>query len=352
MPLTLKSSLKVSVVNLILILSLSEISHAHNNRGYSHGGEAKTSNPGWMTSLKDDVPLSELSIPGTHDSMSREHGGDIAETQSMSLPNQLESGIRALDIRCRHIQDVFAIHHGSVFQGMYFGDVLATVVNFLKDHPGETVLMRVQEEYDPANNTRSFAETFRERYWKPNITYMWQGTSSNPTLGELRGKIVILQDFSASQTYGIPYDSFSIQDDWGLNSNWDLYDKWTKVKKQLAAANSGGSATKYMNYLSGATGKPPVVVFPYFVASGHSNPKTGAPRLATGRTSPGWKGWRDFPRVNCALGICTIAFEGTNVLTYERLGDDYKNRVGIIMADFPGPGLIERIIKLNNKYKK
>jgi 1-phosphatidylinositol phosphodiesterase len=264
----------------------------------------------------------------------------------MSLPNQLESGVRVLDIRCRHIQDVFAIHHGSVFQGTYFGDVLATVVNFLKDHPGETVLMRVKEEYDAANNTRSFEETFSKRYWEPNKTYMWQGTSSNPTLGDLRGKIVILQNFSASQTYGIPYDSFSIQDDYKLNSNWDLYDKWTKVKKQLAAANSGDSATKYMNYLSGANGS-----FPYFVASGHSNPKTGAPRLATGKTTPGWKGWRDFPRVNCALGICTIAFEGTNILTYERLGDDYKNRVGIIMADFPGPGLIERTIKLNNKFK-
>jgi 1-phosphatidylinositol phosphodiesterase len=347
MPSTLKSSLKVSVTSLILLLSLSEVSHAHNTRGYSHDGEAKTSNPGWMTSLKDDVRLSELSIPGTHDSMARLNGGDIAKTQSMPLPNQLESGVRVLDIRCRNIKDVFAIHHGSVFQGTYFGDVLATVVNFLKDHPGETVLMRVKEEYEAANNTKSFAEVFRERYWEPNETYMWQGTSSNPTLGDLRGKIVILQNFSASQTYGIPYDSFSIQDDYKLNSNWDLYDKWTKVKKQLAAANSGDSSTKYMNYLSGAQGG-----FPYFVASGHSNPSTGAPRLATGKTSPGWKGWRDFPRVNCALGICTIAFEGTNVLTYERLGDDYKNRVGIIMADFPGPGLIDRIIKLNNRFKK
>lgn len=354
MSLTLKSSLKVSVISLILILSLSEVSHAHETRAYSHDGEAKTSNPDWMTGLRDDVLLSELSIPGTHDSMSREHGGDFAKTQSMTLSNQLESGIRVLDIRCRNIQDVFAIHHGSVFQGMYFGDVLATVLNFLKDHPGETVLMRVKKEQDDANNTRSFEETFLKRYWEPNETHMWQGTSSNPTLGELRGKIVILQDFDRdNQRFGMAYRSFSTQDDWELNSISDLYDKWTKVKKQLAAADSGDSSTKYMNYLSaagswGSLGTP----YPYFVASGHSNPKTNASRLPTGKTTPGWKGWRDFPRVNCGLGICTIAYEGTNVLTYERLDDDYKNRVGIIMADFPGPGLIDRIIKLDNKYKK
>lgn len=344
--LNLKSSLKVSVINLILILSLIEVSHAHNNRGYSHDAGAKTSNSSWMTSIKDDTLLSELSLPGTHDTMAF-YGGDSAQTQTMSLPNQLESGIRVLDIRCRHIENVFAIHHGLVFQKTFFGDVLNTVVDFLKKNPGETVLMRVKEEYTPAKNTQSFEETFSQKYWDVYKAYMWQGTSGNPALSDLRGKIVILQDFSASKTYGISYSSFSIQDDYKLKTNWDLYDKWLKVKKQLAAANSGSSATKYMNYLSGSGGS-----FPYFVASGHSSPGTSAPRLATGRTTPGWKSWKDFPRINCVLGICTIAFEGTNVLTYERLSKDYKTRVGIIMADFPGPGLIDRTIELNNRFKK
>jgi len=34
----------------------------------------------------------------------------------------------------------------------------------------------------------------------------------------------------------------------------------------------------------------------------------------------------------------TIAFEGTNVLTYERVGKSFENRTGAVMADFPGPG--------------
>ncbi len=240
---SISSSLKLAAIDLILILSFVGVSRAHENPGYSHDDGVKTSNPKWMTGMRDDVLLSELSIPGTHDTMSF-YGGDIVQTQSMPLPNQLESGIRVLDIRCRHIADVFAIHHGLVFQKVFFGDVLNMVIDFLKKNPGETVLMRVKEEYEPANNTQTFEETFREHYWETYKTHIWQGTSDNPKLGDLRGKIVILQDFSASQKYGISYGSFSIQDEYNLTTNWDLYSKWLEVKDQLKKANE---ATKTQN---------------------------------------------------------------------------------------------------------
>jgi 1-phosphatidylinositol phosphodiesterase len=328
-----------------ILMSFTIAAFAHDTPAYSHDADVKTHNPDWMSKLKDDVPLSQLSIPGTHDTMSF-YGGDIVQTQSLSLDSQLESGVRVLDIRCRHIEDIFAIHHGSVFQNAYFGDVLNIVTAFLKNHPGESVLMRVSEEYNPENNTRTFDETFRDYYWKTWNTSFWKGNSNNPTLGEIRGKIVVLQKFPSDSKYGVDYDSFEVQDEWYLETNWKLYDKWTQISQFLSVTQNGKSTTKYMNNLSAAGGS-----FPYFVASGHSNPQTGAPRLATGRTTPGWKdSWPDFPRVDCFIGICTIAFEGTNVLTYERLNN--FSRVGILMADFPGPGLIEGIIKLDDQFKK
>jgi 1-phosphatidylinositol phosphodiesterase len=303
-----------------------------------------------MTFLKDDVLLSELSIPGTHDTMSF-FGGHAVETQTLRLPGQLEAGIRVLDIRCRHMNDEFRIYHGHVSQRRLFHEVLDMVIEFLRQNPGETVLMRVKEEYNPSGITRTFQQTFHLRYWERYKDHMWQGTSVNPTLGEMRGKIVILQDFdreaSINPRYGIPYNSFNIQDDFKLRTNWDLYDKWLKVQAHLVAADRGGRETKYMNYLSGSGGS-----FPYFVVSGHSDPATGAPRLATGRTTPAFRrSWPDFPRVSCFIGICTIAFEGTNVLTSNRLGN-YRNRVGTIMTDFPGPLLIEQLIAINNRFRK
>ncbi|MGA2251819.1 phosphatidylinositol-specific phospholipase C [Terracidiphilus sp.] len=264
----------------------------------------------------------------------------------MPLASQLRSGVRALDIRCRHVQDAFPIYHGIQFQYAYFSDVLSAVIDFLKLHTQETVLMRIQEEGSPSGNTETFEETFVNKYYEPNKDAFWQGSINNPSLGDMQGKIVVLQNFDGKR-YGIPYpQNFNIQDYWKLGSNWDLYDKWLKVKNQAKDAISGDPQQAYINYLSASTGS-----FPYFVASGQSSPQTGAPLLLTGRTTiGGWKdSWPDFPRVSCLGSWCSIAFLGTNQLLYTRLasGGELHGRVGIVMSDFPGPGLLDAIIKCN-----
>lgn len=134
--------------------------------------------------------------------------------------------------------------------------------------------------------------------------------------------------------------------EYDLDTNWDLYGKWVDVKEQYQDANSSteGSRNFYINFLSGSGGS-----FPYFVASGRSSPGTGASRLLTGLTtltSP--NKYPDFPRIDCFAGICSIAFEGTNILSYEYLESADINFAGIVYADFPGHGLIDRIIALNN----
>lgn len=333
---------------LILAAAFATAATAHETPAYSHdsGPGRGYTNPGWMARLANGVKLSQLSIPGTHDTMSH-HGGDAVMTQSMDLATQLNSGIRALDIRCRHINNAFAIHHGFVYQQANFDDVMKAVTAFLAAHPTETVLMRVKEEYDAKGNSRDFAATFAD-YMARYPGKFWKYTSDNPTLGEVRGKIVLLQNFSSATQYGIKWGSLNIQDDYNFGTNWDLESKWNKVARQMDAAKADGGAAIYVNFLSGSGGS-----FPYFVASGHSSPGTGAPRLATGKTTPGWKNCcKMFPRVECAIGICTIAFEGTNVLFGTRLlaynnAQKAKFHVGIVMADFPGYGLIQAIVSQN-----
>jgi hypothetical protein len=65
----------------------------------------------WMSMLGDNVKLSSISIPGSHDTGSK-YGGMFVETQSWSIEAQLESGIRYFDIRCRREGDKFSIYHG------------------------------------------------------------------------------------------------------------------------------------------------------------------------------------------------------------------------------------------------
>lgn len=373
---TPKSCLKVSVISLILIFSLTEVSQSHPHHSYSHDWRRTTNNPFWMTALKDDLRLSELSIPGTHDSMALHAkegllGGvsrDLIVTQSMPLNLQLESGIRVLDIRCAITGNSFKIYHGNIYQRANFDDVLDMVVAFLRNHRGETVLLRVKEEN--TNDPKDFERIFRESYWNTDKykSFMWNvptipETSQNPTLGELRGKIVILQDFarwqcsnsSSKAEFGLCYNSFKIQDEFQLDGDADLYNKWEKVKKHLEDANNidtpENNAINYMNYLSGSSkgasslGRP----FPFFVVSGHISASTSSDRKATDfRANPNPTLWPDFPRLRCGISTRCIFYEGTNTLVYGGIRTGYyTRRIGIIMTDFPGGGLINRIICIN-----
>ena len=103
-----------------------------------------------MSTIPGHQLIDTISIPGTHDS-----GADVSPagwvgTQDWSILQQLYNGVRFLDIRCRHINNIFAIHHGSFYLNKVFGDVLRDVTQFLRENPSETVLMRVKEEYNAA----------------------------------------------------------------------------------------------------------------------------------------------------------------------------------------------------------
>ncbi|QSA97527.1 phosphatidylinositol-specific phospholipase C domain-containing protein [Methylococcus sp. EFPC2] len=91
-------------------------------------------NPDWMAALPDERRLSGLSVPATHDSMAL-YGGDLAQTQSMSLMTQLMAGIRGIDIRCQHMNNSCLIFHGPIYQRVSLSQVLITLKTFLVQHP-------------------------------------------------------------------------------------------------------------------------------------------------------------------------------------------------------------------------
>ncbi|EFJ1803086.1 phosphatidylinositol-specific phospholipase C [Escherichia coli] len=329
----------------LAVLLVSKLSEAHFDEAYSTRVKESIEHKDWQKKLSDNLTINEISIPGTHDSGSL-YGGDMVRTQSKSIYSQLQSGIRFLDIRLRHINNVMTIHHSFVYQHLGFGDVLEQIQKFLTENPSEFVLVRVKEDYDPTNNSRTFEETFH-RYMTTYSKYIYipQDQYVFPKVKDIRGKIIFLDQIPRSGEYGVfgvKYPQmFTIQDEYKLLTNFDLYRKWEYIKIFLEKAKEG--KTGIINYLSGSTGS-----FPYFVASGHSSPGMDAPRLLTGATTPGWSYlYPDFPRVSCAIGICSIAFEGTNTLTRDWIKKHQPRYSGIIVGDFMGPSLIEEIILCN-----
>ncbi|MED3069643.1 phosphatidylinositol-specific phospholipase C domain-containing protein [Bacillus thuringiensis] len=327
--------------------------------GFNVNQSIQYTNRNWMNYIPDSHKISELSIPGTHDSMALYGpldpipvpiGDEATITQTMNLDIQLNSGIRYIDIRCRHYYDSFQIYHGPVFQHASFNDVLVSVKSFLTQNPRETILMRVKEEIEdltpPVGNTRSFAETFKS-YVRGNEKYFWDFLKSqnpyNPTLGEARGKIILLQHFDANIFLGIPWYSLepNVHDMWQLDGRGQLYAKWEMVREHFFKAMRNRNQI-YFTHLSG-TSKLPVIgePKPWFVASGYGGPQnTNLPRQLSGPSSQ----WPDNPR-SPTSGF--VHYGGTNVLSTRRIRERTFTHTGIVIADFPGKGLIDGTIALN-----
>ena len=216
---------------------------------------------GWMEPIADSAALSELSIPGTHESLALyEPLVGTAKCQVLSLAAQLDAGVRYVDVRCRHLENAFQIFHGPVFEQQTFDDVVATVLGFLDEHPSETLIMSIKEESTPDGSTRSFEDTFAS--YVARAPDRWYLGTSLPRLGEARGKIVLLRRFSAtSSALGIDASSWADDTTFSIGAGptlrvQDAYQvtddtaKWTAIADLLDEARSP-SATLYLDYTSG-----------------------------------------------------------------------------------------------------
>lgn len=149
----------------------------------------------WMQSLPDDLKLNEISMPGTHDSCAFECTM-LAECQRLPLVDQLNAGVRYIDVRCRQVNDRFELYHSSFSLGDYFDTgVIDPCVKFLAQNPSESILMLVSPEYKPENNTLAFDDLFLD-YIRPTAADFWfLDDHAMPRLGQTRGKIVLLRRF-------------------------------------------------------------------------------------------------------------------------------------------------------------
>lgn len=352
----MRSVLKFSILTCVILANLCTTStvFADSHPGYSYESNIGYHNSTWMSEIEGSKKISELSIPGTHGSMAL-HGisvfdEDLTRNQTMNLSQQLNSGIRYVDMRVKCVKDSFAMHHGIVYQKAMFEDVLQEIIQFLKDHPNETILMRLKEDTDPETGSQSFEQIFNN-YKEGNAPYFWDPDSvasserNNPKLEDVRGKIVILQNFTASQTYGINYDSLYIQDKFevGIGPN-GIYDKWNSVKAHLLQANNNSQNGKiYLNHFSGTGGGLALLTnfYPWFVASGKESRNTNSNQKLIQKNAT--NEWTDFPRDRNDQ----VFYGGMNTMGTEFIQKSGLHHVGIIAADFPGPGLIDSIIQLN-----
>ncbi len=192
----------------------------------------------WMAKLPDEKPLSEVVLPGTHDSATK--GVQLAfitKCQALTVAEQLEAGFRYLDIRLTTVkgssgaQDRMKLMHGFCncttdgwpwAAALYLDDVLTDCYAFLAAHPTETIVFAVKHEH--GSETPEEFEAARNGYIAKNPD-AWLLTDRIPTVGSARGKIVLLRHY---ETPSEPDPTL------GIKCYWDKQDKNDDVSKNIA----------------------------------------------------------------------------------------------------------------------
>lgn len=185
---------------------------SNRNPSLSVSAITPTSNADWLRSLSDDLPLSEINIPGSHDA--------AAINTSIRTPyachnhtilEQLRYGIRMLDVRLQ-VSRVrgsynFMTCHGNLGSSagintyQSFRSLLGECQVFLRDHESETVLMslKIDDWSDTDDKVAALKALKKLLYYFP--------VSANKKmlkLADARGKIVLFNRINHDLALGAP----------------------------------------------------------------------------------------------------------------------------------------------------
>jgi len=148
----------------------------------------------WMAKVPDETRITEMSIPGSHDSGATHSIGDVAgKCQDLSIADQLKAGVRFLDIRLRLFGDSLRVVHSMVDQSLSFESVMDDINAFLKENDSETVIISIKEDYDPTDSTLTFERAVDDKLSDYEMVDKGKLPS---TLGEARGKAYILARYT------------------------------------------------------------------------------------------------------------------------------------------------------------
>lgn len=216
-----------------------------------------------------------MAIPGTHDSGAFEDcilPSTQAHAAERNIRNQLDIGVRALDIRCgqntgRFRDQEYYIYHGGIGFNTTIKSVVKTVTEFLADNKSEFVILILKQETGSddisvaINGIINDADIYRHE----DRHNRW------PTLGELRNKVLILNRLKSNRTGGLNDEGHYDVGGWSGNPEeleiqipnsclkvllqdlWKFPFSWTKhnaIKKLLNKSVFNKKDTLFLNFMS------------------------------------------------------------------------------------------------------
>jgi hypothetical protein len=295
----------------------------------------------WMARLPDTVSAAAVSIPGTHNSSTKHIPlGLVCCCQNTSITEQLNFGIRMLDIRLELCSEGFKAVHSIIdcrksrFGGrLYFDTIFSDITSFLKMNPSEAVFMLLSED-DRNDLNLPFFDMFYQRYIMPHRD-VWFCENRIPSVYECRGRIVLMR------RAGLGTDSSGYDDkNTGLNltswcnmGNKKEHSSLVLEIKSVESGESGESvdfAEVQDRYMHSPRSKWRDVMLPALERAGAFN---GRLRLNYASTAGGF-----------FMPVFNARYINKQLLSYRFIKGRYY---GWFSVDFATPRLCERIIALN-----
>lgn len=177
----------------------------------------------WMSSIPNSRKIIHVNIPGTHDSGTFNTVVPYAQTQSWSISEQLNNGIRFFDIRLSKVVEigeeklpVYILMHGPApVGGELYNDVLAPIRDFLLSNPSEMVFMSIKEENSRLDMGNADLAFFTQVF---PLFYDHHKGLRELTMGDVRGKVVMLN--RVTEDYGYVWKDLNIQDEYELEMTY------------------------------------------------------------------------------------------------------------------------------------
>ncbi len=168
----------------------------------------------WMSSLAPSTRIVDMTIPGTHDSGAYNITSSAiwkvwAQTQTLSLLQQLNSGVRFLDIRLGwdSSRNVMAVYHGEGWKATYCNidfyaanqtnTVIGICKTFLEQNTSETIIMSIKEEVKSSDFDSKIISIINQT---DAPTKLWYRESTFPTLKDAKGRIILIRRWTTRRT--------------------------------------------------------------------------------------------------------------------------------------------------------
>lgn len=206
----------------------------------------------WMSTVPDNIPLNEITLAGTHASATQfTQLPFLFRCQGMSVEAQLNAGFRFLDVGVA-VETADGGRRLKVMTGfidcltgvmpdsekMYLDNVLTQCFSFLRQHPTETVIFAVSQQH--GNESVSSLQQLLYSYVMHDEQY-WFLSDRIPTLGECRGKLVLMRRFE---------DAAGLGSASGISLRWDDQSAAENTALHTVACNNG-TYTLYVQDRSG-----------------------------------------------------------------------------------------------------